>query len=229
MRRRRIGSLEVSVVGLGCNNFGGRIDEPRSHAVVHAALDAGITFFDTADIYGGTESERFLGRALGDARDRIVLATKFGMPVDRERHGASPAYVARALDDSLRRLGTDHIDLYQLHQPDPATPVADTLAALDEQRVRGKIREIGCSNFSVDQLRQAADAVAQGAARFVSVQNHFSLLHRAPEADVLPYCEQTGLAFIPFYPLEAGVLSASTSFGFWRRVNWRFHAADRAP
>jgi aryl-alcohol dehydrogenase-like predicted oxidoreductase len=207
MRERRIGSLEVSVVGLGCNNFGSRLDEARSRSVVRAALDAGITFFDTADTYGGTDSERFLGRALGGDRDRIVLATKFGMPIDHERRGAAPAYVARALHDSLERLGTDHVDLYQLHQPDPDTPIADTLAALDEQRRLGKVREIGCSNFSAAQLREAATAVRDGAAAFVSVQNHYSLLHRAPEDSVLPYCEETGMAFIPFFPLEMGVLS----------------------
>jgi aryl-alcohol dehydrogenase-like predicted oxidoreductase len=207
MRTRRIGALEVSVVGLGCNNFGGRIDERRSRQVVRAALDGGITFFDTADIYGGTDSERFLGRALGSDRDRIVLATKFGLPLDEHRRGARPEYVRQALDDSLARMGTDWIDLYQLHQPDPGTPIADTLAALDEQRRAGKIREIGCSNFSALQLREAAGAVAAGAARFVSVQNHYSLLHREPEAEVLPTCVAEDIAFIPFYPLEAGVLT----------------------
>ena len=119
METRQIGSLNVSVVGLGCNNFGWRIDEGQTAAVVKAALDAGITFFDTADMYGGTKSEEFLGRALGRRRDDIVLATKFGMEVDEQRHGAKPAYVRQAVEDSLRRLGTDHIDLYQLHQPDP--------------------------------------------------------------------------------------------------------------
>ena len=152
MHTRRIGSLEVSVVGLGCNNFGGRLDEQRSAAVVHGALDAGVTLFDTADIYGGTLSEEFLGRALGARRDEVVVATKFGMAVDAERRGAKPDYVRRALDDSLRRLGTDRVDLYQLHQPDPDTPMADTLAALDECVRAGKVREIGCSNFTVPQL-----------------------------------------------------------------------------
>jgi aryl-alcohol dehydrogenase-like predicted oxidoreductase len=207
MRTRTIGSLEVSVVGLGCNNFGGRLDEGPSAAVVHAALDAGITFFDTADIYGGTRSEEFLGRGLGARRDEIVLATKFGMTVDPERTGAKPAYVHRALEDSLRRLGTDHVDLYQLHAPDPTTPIADTLAALDDCVRQGKVREIGCSNFSVDQLREAAAAVAEGAARFVSVQNQYSLLYRDPERDVLPECARTGLAFIPYFPLASGVLT----------------------
>ena len=207
MDTRRIGSLEVSVVGLGCNNFGGRIDEAASRAVVAAALDAGITFFDTADIYGGTLSEEFLGRALGDRRGEVVVATKFGMAVDAERQGADPRYVRRALEDSLRRLGTDHVDLYQLHQPDPDTPLEDTLAVLDEQVRAGKVREIGCSNFTAEQLRQARRAVAEGAARFVSVQNEYSLLHRRPEEEVLAECEAEELAFIPYFPLARGLLT----------------------
>lgn len=204
---RSIGSLQVSVVGLGCNNFGGRIDERRTRQVVAACLDAGITFFDTADIYGGTLSEQLLGRALGPRRDEVVVATKFGMQVDADHKGAKPAYVRQALEDSLRRLGTDHVDLYQLHAPDPETPIAETLAALDEQVRAGKVRQIGCSNFSAEQLRQAAQAVAQGAARFVSVQNEYSILHRRPEDDVLAECQAQGLAFIPYYPLARGLLT----------------------
>jgi aryl-alcohol dehydrogenase-like predicted oxidoreductase len=204
---RRIGSLEVSVVGLGCNNFGGRIDSMRTKEVVSAALDCGVTFFDTADIYGGTRSEQFLGRALGRRRRDVVVASKFGMQVDPEHKGAKPAYVRQALHDSLKRLGTDHIDLYQLHAPDPETPIGDTLAALDEQVRAGKIREIGCSNFSAEQLRQAHAAVAEGAARFVSVQNEYSILHRRPEEDVLAVCEETGTTFVPFYPLARGLLT----------------------
>ncbi len=207
MRSRRIGSCEVSVVGLGCNNFGGRLDYERSAEVVHSALDAGITFFDTADIYGGTRSEEFLGRALGARRPEVVVATKFGMAVDDDRKGAKPDYVRRALDDSLRRLGTDHVDLYQLHAPDASTPIADTLATLDECVRAGKIGEIGCSNFTAEQIREATAAVADGAARFVSVQNQYSLLHRDPETDVLPECVRLGLAFIPYFPLASGVLT----------------------
>jgi len=207
MRTRRIGTLEVSVVGLGCNNFGGRLDEARTASVVHEALEAGITFFDTADIYGGTRSEEYLGRALGSRRAEVVLATKFGMVIDDDHKGAKPAYVHQALDASLRRLGTDHVDLYQLHAPDPSTPIADTLAALDECVRAGKVREIGCSNFTVAQLQEAAAAVAEGAARFVSVQNQYSLLHRQPELDVLPECRRTGVAFVPYFPLAAGVLT----------------------
>jgi aryl-alcohol dehydrogenase-like predicted oxidoreductase len=207
MRLRHIGSLEVSIVGLGCNNFGGRLDAAGSTEVVHAALDAGITFFDTADVYGGTKSEVFLGRALGPRRDDVVVATKFGMALDAERRGARPDYVQRALEDSLGRLGTDHVDLYQLHQPDPATPIADTLAALDACVKAGKVREIGCSNFDADQLAEAHAAVTDGAARFVSVQNEYNLLHREPERDVLPTCEQLGLSFVPYYPLASGLLT----------------------
>ena len=207
MRTRKIGSLEVSVVGLGCNNFGGRIDYERSATVVHSALDGGITFFDTADVYGGTHSEEFLGRALGSHRDDVVVATKFGMAVDAERKGAKPAYVHRALEDSLRRLQTDHVDLYQLHAPDPDTPIADTLVALGECIAAGKALEVGCSNFTVAQLREAAGVTAEGSARFVSVQNEYSLLRRGPERDVLPECERTGLAFLPYFPLASGVLT----------------------
>jgi aryl-alcohol dehydrogenase-like predicted oxidoreductase len=207
LAKRNIGSLEVSVVGLGCNNFGGRIDADRTAAVVATALEEGITYFDTADIYGGTRSEELLGSALGRRRDQVVVATKFGMPIDAERTGAKPDYVRRALEDSLRRLGTDHVDLYQLHQPDPETPIADTLEALDELVRAGKIREIGCSNFSAAQIREAEGAVRDGAARFVSVQNEYNLLKREADLDVLPECESSGLAFIPYYPLASGVLT----------------------
>lgn len=207
MDRRKIGSLDVSVVGLGCNNFGWRLNASATERVVHGALDAGINFFDTADIYGTGQSEEYLGRALGRKRSQIVLATKFGMKMDEQRKGAKPDYVRRALDDSLRRLGTDVIDLYQLHQPDPDVPIADTLAVLDEAVKSGKVREIGCSNFSVDQLREAEAAVKSGAARFVSVQNEYSLFHREPESGVLAECERLGLAFIPFFPLASGLLT----------------------
>jgi aryl-alcohol dehydrogenase-like predicted oxidoreductase len=206
VEKRRIGSLEVSVVGLGCNNFGWRIDAKATAAVVDAALDAGINFLDTADIYGGGQSEEFLGQALGDRRAQIVLATKFGMKFDEQRQGAKPAYIRQAVEDSLRRLRTDRIDLYQLHQPDPSTPLADTLGALNELVRAGKVREIGCSNFSAGQIKEAESAAGSGA-RFVSVQNHYNLLHREPEAGVLPECVQAGLAFIPYFPLANGLLS----------------------
>lgn len=210
METRRIGSLEVSVVGLGCNNFGGRTDEAGTREVVAAALDQGITLFDTADIYGGTRSEEYLGRALGGRRDRVVLATKFGMAAAGLSGGASPAYVRTAVEESLRRLGTDRIDLYQLHAPDPGTPIADTLGALDELVRAGKVREIGCSNFDAGQLQEAAAATG---ARFVSVQNHYSILHRQPETAVLDACRELGLAFVPFYPLERGLLTGKYRAG----------------
>ncbi len=199
MEKRRIGSLAVSVVGLGCNNFGWRIDSAATAAVVHAALDPGITFFDTADVYGTGQSEEFLGRALGPRRSQAIVATKFGLKMDERRQGARPVYVRQAVEDSLRRLGTDRIDLYQLHHPDAATPIEDTLGALDGLVRAGKMREIGCSNFSADQLRAAPG--------FASVQNQYSLLHRQPEADVLPECERLGLAFIPYFPLANGLLT----------------------
>jgi aryl-alcohol dehydrogenase-like predicted oxidoreductase len=207
MQSRRIGTLEVSLAGLGCNNFGMRIDEPESVRVVHAAIDAGITFFDTADIYGSTNSEVYLGHALAGRRDRVVIATKFGMRVDAERKGARPEYVRRAAEDSLRRLGTDRIDLYQLHQPDPTVPIAETLGALDNLVRAGKVREIGCSNFSAPQLQEATAIAAKGNARFVSVQNEFSVVHREPEREVLPECARLGIKFLPYFPLASGLLT----------------------
>ncbi len=213
METRRIGSLQVSVVGLGCNNFGRRLDDTRSIEVVRAALDAGITFFDTADVYGGTRSEEYLGRALGTRRKDVIVATKFGMALDEQRRGAKPAYIRRAIDASLQRLGTDCVDLYQLHQPDPETPIADTLGALDELVRAGKVREIGCSNFSVEQLHEAEAAIRLGAARFVSVQNEYSLLHREPERRVLAECLRAGLSFIPYFPLASGLLTGKYRVG----------------
>lgn len=201
MQTRRIGSLTVSIVGLGCNNFGMTIDEKQSADVVHAALDAGITFFDTADMYGGTDSERFLGKALGTRRHEAIVATKFGMRASDEfSGGARPDYIRRAVEGSLTRLNIDRIDLYQLHKPDPAVPIADTLGALDELVKAGTVGEIGCSNFSVAQMREAETAIKKGAAKFVSVQNEYSLLHRDPENDVLPECARLGLAFLLVLP-----------------------------
>ena len=200
METRKIGSLSVSVVGLGCNNFGWRADAGESAAVIDAALDAGINFLDTADVYGGGRSEEFIGQALGSRRDRVVLATKFGMKMGDDRQGAKPAYIRQAVEDSLKRLRTDRIDLYQLHQPDKNTPIADTLGALKDLVKAGKVREIGCSNFSAEQLREADG-------EFASVQNHYSLFHREPEAEVLPECGRSGIGFIPYFPLENGLLT----------------------
>jgi aryl-alcohol dehydrogenase-like predicted oxidoreductase len=208
VEKRKIGSLEVSLAGVGCNNFGWRIDAEGTAAVVNAAIESGINFFDTADIYGGGQSEEFLGRALKGRRDKVLIATKFGMKMAEGKQGGKPAYILQAVEDSLRRLGTDHIDLYQIHQPDPSTPIADTLSALDELVKAGKVREIGCSNFSAVQLRQAAQATFQtGGAHFASVQNNYSLLHREPETEVLPECQRLGIAFLPYFPLANGLLT----------------------
>jgi aryl-alcohol dehydrogenase-like predicted oxidoreductase len=206
---RSIGALKVSLVGLGCNNFGMRRDEEQSTAVVHAALDAGITLFDTADSYGGTKSEEFLGRALAGHRDEVVIATKFASPLGEPGHGgASARWIAQAVEDSLRRLGTDHIDLYQQHVPDDSVPIDETLGALNELVTAGKVRQIGNSNFSAEQIA-AADGVAQehGWARFSSAQNQFSLLSTRARHDVIPACVEHGLAFLPYFPLASGLLS----------------------
>lgn len=199
----------MSVVGIGCNNFGMRIDEARTREVVHAAIEEQINFFDTADMYGNGLSEEYLGRALGGRRRDVIIASKFGQPIEGKGGGARPEYVRSALEGSLRRLGTDYIDLYQQHVPDPAVPIAETLGALDDLVKAGKVREIGCSNFSVTQLRDAsaASAARPGSARFVSVQNEYSLLHREPEEGVLGECDRQGIAFLPFFPLKSGLLT----------------------
>jgi aryl-alcohol dehydrogenase-like predicted oxidoreductase len=208
MEHRRIGSLEVSVVGLGCNNFGGRIDSRASAKVVLAALDSGINFFDTAELYGSGKSEEQLGRPLKGRRDEAVVATKFGFDGD-----SSAAYVRKAADRSLKRLGTGHIDLYQQHRPDPRTPIEETLGALDELVRAGKVREIGCSEYSRQQIGEAEGAMQPGAAGFVSVQNEYSLLHRHPECGVLEECRRRGLAFIPYFPLASGMLTGKYRLG----------------
>lgn len=226
METRRIGSLNVTLVGLGCNNFGGRLDAARSAAVIHAALDAGVTFLDTADIYGGTRSEELIGEALRGRREDVVLATKFGMQLPDGGSGAKPAYVRKAVEDSLRRLKTDRIDLYQLHKPDPETPIGETLAALDDLVRAGKVREIGCSNFSAAQLAEASAAVRGGAARFVSVQNEYSLLVRDAEREVLPAARAAGLAFLPYFPLASGLLSGKYERGKPAPAGTRLAATD---
>jgi aryl-alcohol dehydrogenase-like predicted oxidoreductase len=211
---RRIGTLEVSVIGLGCNNFGWKIDESATRRVIDASIARGINFLDTADTYGKTTSEEFIGRALEGRRTSVIIATKFGKPVDPTRTGARPEYVHQACNDSLRRLGTDYIDLYQLHAPDPTVPIADTLGALDELVKAGKVREIGCSNFSADQLREADEASRRGhLARFVSVQNHYNMLRRDDEADAIPECERLGIAYLPYFPLESGLLTGKYRLG----------------
>jgi aryl-alcohol dehydrogenase-like predicted oxidoreductase len=208
MEKRRIGSLEVTVAGLGCNNFGWRIDAGATVNVVNAALNAGINFFDTADISDTGHSEEFLGRALGSRRKDVVIATKFGMKMAEGKEGARPEYIRQAVEDSLRRLNTDHIDLYQLHRPDPNVPIADTLGALHELVVAGNVREVGASNFSVEQIHEAEKAREREAARFVSIQNNYSLLHREPEEQgVLRECERLRIAFLPYFPLATGLLT----------------------
>lgn len=205
MEHRKIGSLSVSLVGLGCNNFGWRIDAAATRAVVDAALDAGINFFDTADVYGTGQSEEFLGKALKGRRNKAIIASKFGMRMGDGLQGARPHYIEKALDESLRRLGIDVIDLYQIHRPDAETPIADTMGALNNAVKAGKVREIGCSNFSAEQL-QAAHAT-HGPKYFVSVQNEYSIFKRDPEAEVLPECAKTGVGFLPYFPLANGLLT----------------------
>jgi aryl-alcohol dehydrogenase-like predicted oxidoreductase len=194
---------------VGCNNFGGRIDEKRTEEVINAALDVGINFFDTADMYANGKSEELLGRYLGSHRREVIVATKFGNEMEGQGHGARPEYLRLALDASLKRLRTDYIDLYQQHVPDPDVPIGETLGALDALVKSGKVIEIGCSNFSAAQLREARKAsdARPGSARFVSVQNEYSLLHREPEEEVLAECERQGLAFLPFFPLMSGLLT----------------------
>jgi aryl-alcohol dehydrogenase-like predicted oxidoreductase len=210
VQTRSIGSVDVSVVGLGCNNFGGRIDAEATDGVVGAALEVGITLFDTAEVYGGGgTSEELLGRALGSRRDEVVIATKFGMEIpDRVPGGASPERVREAVEGSLRRLGTDRVDLYQLHRPDPDVPIAETLGALDELVAAGKVVEIGHSNLDAGQIDEAERVAAEiGSARFVCAQDRWSLLDRDVEGDVVPAVERHGLAFLPYFPLSSGVLT----------------------
>jgi aryl-alcohol dehydrogenase-like predicted oxidoreductase len=202
---------EVSVIGLGCNNFGRRVDLDGTRAIVDAALEAGITFFDTADIYGSPHgrSEEFLGEVLQGRRDQVVLATKFGMNMDDGRGPrGSRDYILHAVEASLRRLQTDVIDYYWYHQPDGVTPIAETLETLNGLVQAGTVRWIGASNFSAAQIEEA-DAVARerGFARFTSIQNQYSLLVRDPEREVLPTCERLGLGFVPFFPLASGLLT----------------------
>lgn len=212
MEQRRLGSsgLFVSAVGIGCNNFGGRIDAAATAAVVDAAIDQGINFFDTADVYGNQQSETLLGQALGGRRDQVVIASKFGMPMGAGLldKGGSRRYVRKAVEASLRRLGTDYLDLYQMHAPDPATPIEETLAVLDDLVREGKIRYLGNSNFSGWQIADAHwTATTRNATAFVTAQNHYSLLERAVQHEVLPACERFGLGMLPYFPLASGMLT----------------------
>ncbi len=213
MEQRNLGTsgLRVSVVGLGCNNFGGRIDLEASRRVVHRALDLGITLFDTADIYGERGgSETCLGQILGDRRKDIVLATKFGMPMDEAEtlKGGSRRYIMAAVEASLRRLRTDWIDLYQLHRPDPLTPIEETLRALDDLVRQGKVRYVGCSNLAGWQVVEAQwTAKHLGVNAFVSCQDEYSLVVRGIERDLLPAMQACGLGLLPFFPLASGLLT----------------------
>ncbi len=219
MDTRTLGTsdLQVSVVGLGCNNFGGRLELSATRAVVHGALDAGVNFFDTADIYGGRGgSEGQLGEILGSERQRIVLASKFGMKMsdDGSQQGASRDYIMRAAEESLRRLRTDYLDLYQIHQPDPDTPIEETLSALSELVQRGMVRFIGLSNFSAEGVTEAqAEAERLGVPGFVSSQDEYSLLVRELEASLLPTLREHKLGLLPYFPLANGLLTGKYRAG----------------
>ncbi|MAV25822.1 MAG: aldo/keto reductase [Gammaproteobacteria bacterium] len=212
MDYRRLGQsgLMVSSIGIGCNNFGGRMDLAETQAVVDKAIDLGITLFDTADVYGGTQSEIQLGQALGKRRQDVIVATKFGIPMNQSSlsGGGSRRYIMASVEGSLKRLGTDYIDLYQMHRADPNTPIEETMAAMDDLVTSGKVRYIGNSNYAGWQIAEA-DLVARTrhSERFISAQNNFSLLERRVEHEVIPACEHFGLGMLPFFPLASGLLT----------------------
>jgi aryl-alcohol dehydrogenase-like predicted oxidoreductase len=233
MQHRELGGLRVSVVGLGCNNFGRRVDLAGTRAVVEAALEAGVSFLDTADVYGGQGgSERLLGEVLGGRRAEVSLATKFGMDMGDSGPSVWPRgsaeYVRQAVEGSLARLRTDVIDLYQYHRPDGVTPIEETLGALDELIDEGKVRYIGCSNFSARELDEAATAAREnGLARFVSLQNEYSLLRRDLEAEVEPACERLGVAVLPYFPLASGLLTGKYRRGERAPEGTRLHGRSQ--
>lgn len=218
MRLRSLGAEGpvVTVVGLGTNNFGGRIDYEQSKAVVDEAIEQGITLLDTADIYSQGTSEEYIGRALEGRRDAVFVATKFGKPMDENPSDVrgSRAYVRWAVEGSLRRLRTDYIDVYQMHEPDPSTPVEETLGVLDELVREGKVRWIGSSNFSPEQVEEA-DALARdrGLTRFVAAQNEVSLVEREAEDELLPLCDALGIGMLPYFPLASGLLTGKHPVG----------------
>ena len=215
MEKRKVGSLEVTVAGLGCNNFGMRLDQERTQAVVDACFDAGVNNFDTAEVYGGGKSEEFLGAALGKRRGEAVITTKCsGASAPEGKTNGHPETIAVAVDNSLRRLGTDYIDLYLLHFPDANTPIGDTLEAFGKLVAAGKVREVGCSNFSAEMLDEAAAAAKErGVPQLVNIQNNYSLLDRAVEAEVIPACERLGMTLMPYFPLASGVLTGKYKRG----------------
>jgi aryl-alcohol dehydrogenase-like predicted oxidoreductase len=221
--------LDVSIVGLGCNNFGRRVDLEGTRAVVDAALSTGVTFLDTADIYGAGQSEEFLGQVLEGRRDQVVLATKFGMDMgDGKGPRGSAGYIQQAFESSTRRLRTDVIDFYWYHRPDGETPIAETLGALDELVRGGKVRAIGASNFSAEQIEEA-DTVAheRGLTRFTAIQNEYSLLVRDAERDVLGLCERLGIGFVPFFPLASGLLTGKYRRGVDAPAGTRLAGRDQ--
>jgi aryl-alcohol dehydrogenase-like predicted oxidoreductase len=230
MQYRKLGSsdLKLSVLGLGCNNFGGRTDVETTKRVVHHAIDAGINHFDTADIYGGEgKSETHLGLVLGPRRKDIILATKFGLPMAAGK-GASRKYIMTAVEGSLSRLKTDYIDIYYLHKPDPATPIEETLRALDDLVKQGKVRVIANSNFEPNQVAEA-DAAAKkaGTVRFVAGQDELSMIKRGTERDRIPAMEKYGLAFIPYFPLASGLLTGKYKRGAAMPEGTRLSSAGR--
>ena len=218
MQFRRLGTsgLQISLAGLGCNNFGMILDAAGTEAVVHEALEQGITFFDTADIYGRGRSEEFLGQALGKRRQDVIIGTKFGMRSGEGPYhsGGSRHYVYKAVADSLRRLGTDYIDLYQFHQPDPSTPIEETLEALDDLVRQGTVRYLGSSNFSGWQIAEADWAARHHERqRFVCAQNEWNLLNRRLEREVIPACTRFGVGMLPYFPLASGLLTGKYQRG----------------
>jgi aryl-alcohol dehydrogenase-like predicted oxidoreductase len=217
MKTARLGDLEVSVVGLGCNNFGRALDAERSATVVRAALDAGMTHFDTASNYGEGQSEAFLGAALGSHRKEVVIATKVGVPIPgwEGSGGADPKYVRQVLERSLTELGTDYVDIYMIHFPDPETPIEYTLEAMNDLVEEGAVRQIGCSNFDPTQLAEAVDiSVENGWAPFICDQVQYSMIHREPETNGLArLCTERGIGLLPYYPLANGLLTGKTRRG----------------
>jgi aryl-alcohol dehydrogenase-like predicted oxidoreductase len=231
MRTRKLGSLDVSVVGLGCNNFGGRVDEAGTQAVVDAALEAGVTFFDTADTYGNKGgSETLLGKALVGRREQVVLATKFGggdMGFGIERHG-SRDYIRTAIQASLGRLQMDRVDLYQHHREDPGTPIEETFGALKELVDEGLVGAVGTSNYAPANIERATAIAADLGLPYVSEQSEYSWLARDAEDELLPTCKRLGIGFIPYFPLASGLLTGKVSREHPPAEGTRLHGRDLA-